>query len=220
MAAQLTQIIYHDSQRASCFEFADIYFNTALTIYFENEVICDVVMASTAEKIAVCSWKLKEKMKYFIGTPRPITQELLESSYDILSFTKNTKNHQMLAAAEAWHKGFKETLQKILYEIGFECPREVRMPIYQNHFSASRQTYQDYVTQYLIPAMYVMENDPEIHKMVMADSNYSKLAGATAEQTQDLQNKLGIPYYPLAPFLLERLFSVYVHNNHLNVTHL
>src|SRR5690349_7525088 len=103
MASVLTQIIYKEDQRAECYPFANVYFNDKLTIFFENEVIRKVVRESTADKIGVCSWKLKQKQRWNVGKRREITQEVLESDYDVLSFTKNTHHHQMLAASENWH---------------------------------------------------------------------------------------------------------------------
>lgn len=220
MAAELTQIIYDESQRAACYPFAKIYFNNTLTVFFENTIIVDVVSTSQADKIAVCSWKLKEKMRWYIGTPRPITETLLNSDYEVMSFTKNTKHHQMLAAADRWHPGFRETLKKICESIGVKTPGEVRIPIYQNHFSARREIYQDYVKNYLSPAMEVIKNDHHINKLAMADSNYSLLDKSSPEKLNALKEKIGIPYYPMVPFLLERLFSVYVHNNKIKVDHL
>lgn len=215
--ARLTQIIYHESQRPKCFSFADVYFNGGLTIFFENAVLRDVVLSSNDERMAVCSWKLKEKLRWFIGRPREITQELLESDYEVLSFTKNTKYHHMLAAANAWHPGFLDIFGKLLSKIGVAMPGEVKIPIYQNAFSCKSEIYKDYVSKYLAPAMDCIEDDKEINELAMRDSKYSDLTHQSAEH---LKNKIGISFYPLAPFLLERLFSVYVQNKRINVTHL
>lgn len=220
MASELIQIIYDDSQRTACYPFANIYFNDTLTIFFENAIISEVVGASQADKIAVCSWKLKEKMRWYIGRPRPITETLLNSDYEVMSFTKNTKHHQMLAAADRWHPGFRETLKKLCESIGVKMPGEVKIPIYQNHFSAKREIYLDYVKNYLNPAMEVMKNEPEINKLILANSNYSKLDRSSPEKLKKLEQKIGIPYYPMAPFILERLFSVYVHNIKIRVSYL
>lgn len=224
MASELIQIIYDDSQRAACYPFAKIYHNDTLTVYFENDCIVKLVSASQADKIAVCSWKLKEKMKWYIGKPRPFTQQLLESDYKVMSFTKNTKHHQMLNAADKWHPGFKATFGKIVAAIGKKCPSEVKIPIYQNHFSAKREIYQDYVNTYLIPAMEVIKNDPDINKLAMVDSNYSFLKPEKEAEKKKRQERfktqIGVEYWPLVPFLLERLFSVYVQNNKINVSHL
>lgn len=217
MAAQLTQIYYKDEQIKACYPFANLYFNEKLTIFFENTVIAQLVMASEAEKIAICSWRLKEKMKYYIGSPRELTPEVMNSDYQVLSFTKNTRHHQMLAAADKWHPNFKESLKKILDYFGISMPREVKTPIYQNHFSASRETYQDYVKRYLSPCMQAMSTDIELNKLAMIDSKYSTLTKDTTLH-EELERKIGIPYFPMAPFLLERLFSIYCHNENIKVT--
>lgn len=218
MASKLIQIIYDESQREKCYTFAEVYFNQELTIFFENSVISKLVIDSQTDKIAVCSWKLYEKMKWYIGVPREITPELLESDYEVLSFTKNTKDHRMFAAAENWHKGFVDIFKKVCDATGIRFTGEVKNPIYQNHFSAKTEIYKDYVTTYLNPVMGLMENDPEINKMVMTNSNYSKLVKSTPEEIERLKQKIGIDYYPIAPFLLERLFSVYVQNKNINVS--
>jgi hypothetical protein len=223
MAAELIQICYDDSQRAACYPFAKVYFNEGLSIFFESEIISELVSTTQASKIAVCSWKLKEKQRYNVGytvKPREITQEVLESDYDILSFTKNTRHHRMLAAANNWHKGFRETMKEILDNLQIHCPFEVKTPIYQNAFSASRETYQDYVKRYLKPAMELMATDKRINYLVMQDSNYATLDRTTPEKLDRLEKLIGIRYYPLSPFLLERLFSIYVHNHKLKVTDL
>lgn len=57
-----TQIIYDQEQQKHCYPFAKVHFNHKLTHFFENEVIKKLVLESTADKISVCSWKLKEKI--------------------------------------------------------------------------------------------------------------------------------------------------------------
>lgn len=209
VAAQLIQIYYDESQLKELYPFAVPYFNEKLTVFFENSVIADLVMKTNASKIGVCSWKLRQKQRgYYIGRPKPITQEVINGDYEILSFTKNTKYHQMIAAATQSHKYFQPTFDKILKAIGKTRPHEVKNPIYQNHFIAKREIYQDYVKNWLIPAMEVMENDPEIKELCYKDSNYSNLSGGSA---MNLEKQIGLSYFPMHPFLLERLFSVY-HN--------
>lgn len=217
MAAELIQIYYHESQLKELYPFAKPYFNEKLTVYFENAVIADLVMKTKASKIGVCSWKLRQKQRgFYIGRARPITQEVIDGDYEILSFTKNTKYHTMLASAQQSHKFFQPTFDKILVAIGKTRPHEVRDPIYQNHFIAKREIYQDYVKNWLIPAMEVMENDAEIRELCFKDSNYSNLSG---ESAANLEKQIGINYFPMHPFLLERLFSVYHNVMQIKVTY-
>lgn len=215
------QIYFREEQQAQFYPFAIPVHNRGLTIFFENEIIKALVPRVRAEhvqKIAVVSWKLKEKLRMYIGRPREITQELLESEYDVLSFTKNTQYHDFYAFGEAHHKGFRESLAKMLKVAGVPMPSRVKTPIYQNHFSARTDIYRDYVKTHLIPCMEAIENDPEVNKLAMMDSNYTKLAKDSAVSPEYLKEKIGIPYYPLCPFLLERLFSIYCTNRKINVT--
>lgn len=216
--ARLIQIYYEDQQKSACFPFADLYFNESLTIFFENAVIKDLVSTSEDEKIAVCSWKLREKLRWRVGRRTELTEEALNSDYEVLSFTRNTKHHQMLAIADQHHHGFKVAMEKICAAIGIKMPHEVKTPIYQNHFSARIDIYKDYVNRFLSPAMDVITNDKEINSLAMKDSRYSELDKATKDKLDNLERKIGLRYYPLVPFLLERLFSVYCHNNKINVT--
>lgn len=212
------QIIYREDQKEKLFPFAVPYFNEKLTPYFESSCIVRLVKTSTGSKVSVCSWKLKEKLKWNVGRQREITLELLESDYDVLSFTRNTQDHKMIALAEVWHKGFAAAMQKLVEGIGKKWPYEVKTPIYQNSFSAKTEIYQDYVKEYLEPAINFIESDPEMYKIAMADSKYSELNKAGCVTSQYLQEKIGIPFYPMSPFLLERLFSVYIENSKMKVT--
>lgn len=221
MVAELTQIYYHEAQKENIYPFAKPYFNENLTIFFENSIIRELVMRSEAKSIGVCSWKLKEKLRWNIGKPQlpeHITEEVINSDYEVLPFTRNSRSHQMLGAADMWHPGFRPTLKKILDILGINMPSEVKTPIYQNAFMAKREIYQDYIKSYLSPAMDLIKNDPEIYQMATVDSNYTKLAKKDAVDTDYLKSKIGFGYYPLVPFLLERLFSIYIHNRNINVT--
>lgn len=218
------QIYYHESQKENMFPFATPYFNDGLTIFFENSVIAEIVSRETeADKLAICSWKLKDKLQWNLAWPRrphELTEEILNSDYDVLPFTRNSKYHTMLAAANGWHPGFKDAMTRIVTGIGKKMPEEVKIPIYQNAFSAKLEIYKDYVSDYLNPAMELIKNDPEVYKLATVDSHYTKLMREDCATSDYLQQKIGFPYYPLVPFLLERLFSVYVHNKNINVTFL
>jgi len=210
------QIVYKEEQKEACYPFAKIHFNNTLTPFFENSVIRELVLASEADKISVCSWKLREKSKWNVCMPRKLTMEVLESSYDVLSFTCNTKKHQFLNAADMYHKGFKETLKRILGMMLKPMPSEVKYPIYQNHFSAESSIYKRYVIEYLIPAIEIMRDDADCWR----NSNYSNLNKRNAADSEYLSKAIGVPYYPMIPFLLERLFAIFCQNERIKVTYL
>lgn len=220
MVAILNQIIYKEEQRPECYPFANVIFNDKLTIFFENEVIKQVVRDTKADKIGVCSWKLKQKQRWNVPKSLEITQELLESDYEVLSFTRNTRHHGMLFASERWHPGFMRTLRIICGHVGIVVPDEVTQPVYQNAFMATREIYQDYVWEYLMPVMHVISNTPELFALATADSGYHELVRTDAAPREWLTEKIGMPFYPMTPFLLERLFSIFCHNNKIQVTYI
>lgn len=215
------QVYYHEVQKENMWPFAIPFYNDGLTIFFENEVIRQIIPRGTSDKLAICSWKLKDKLRWNLGWPRrpeEITEEILNRDYDVLPLTRNSDKHEMLGAASLWHPGFREAMTKIVEGIGKNMPLEVKIPIYQNAFSAKREIYQDYVNDYLNPAMELIKNDKEVYKMATVDSHYTKLMREDCASAEYLQEKIGFTYYPLVPFLLERLFSIYVHNKKVNVT--
>ena len=140
---------------------------------------------------------------------------MLYDDFDVLSFTTNTKHHDMLGAAEIWHRGFNELLGNILEEIGIMLPRKVKYAIYSNHFCATSKIYKAYVNDCLIPAMNIMDNHPSIRRLCWQDSKYSQLIDEPLSESA--KEKLGISYYPMFPFILERLFSVWINDKELNV---
>lgn len=215
------QIFYHESQKDNMWPFAIPFYNENLTIFFENEIIRKLVTETKADKIAVVSWKLKDKLRWNLGKPRlpeDITEEVLNRDYDVMPFTRNSHHHQMLEAASTWHPNFRQTMTKIVEGIGKKMPSEVKIPIYQNAFAAKREIYQDYITDYLNPAMELVKNDPEIYKLATVDSHYTKLTRDDSVKSDYLMSKIGFSYYPLITFILERLFSVYIQNKKINVT--
>lgn len=219
MNLTLYQIYWDDKQISTIFPFAVPYKNPSLTPFFENSLIKSLVLESRAPKIAVCSWNLSNKMRTNYPPCRQLTEEVLNSDYDVLSFTKNSPGHGMLTIANVWHPQFTEILTKILNAIGFSVPKEVKYPIYQNAFCTHGEIYKQYVNEMLSPAMEVMENDKEIKKLCWQDSNYYKLK-SVPEFAARVKQFLGVDYCPLHTFLCERFFSIWINDKHLDVQYL
>jgi hypothetical protein len=214
----LYQIYYKEFQKEKLYPFATPYFNDKLTPFFENSVISKLVKETTAEKIGVCSWRLREKQRNNIPPARVLSEEVLNTDYDILSLTKNSSKHMMLEAAEVWHPGFIEILHRIGHAIGQVIPKKISFPIYQNHFVAKTSIYRQYVEEFLDPAMQAMTEDVELMGLCWQDSRYSKLKD---EPLSDHAKKLlGVNYYPMHPFLCERFFSCWIENKGFNVVYI
>lgn len=214
------QIVYKEEHKNECFPFAKMYMNENLTEFFENSVIKKLVMESESDKISVCSWKLRQKLRTNVCMPRKLTLEVLKGPFQVLSFTCNTRYHQYLAAAKQWHPGILDILSRLMKHLGESMPAEVKNPIYQNHFCATKEVYQQYVFEYLSPAMILMNSDPELKEMCWRDSNYSNLDKKASASADYLKEKIGVPYYPMHTFALERLFAIFCHNKKIKVEYL
>lgn len=218
MSAVLYQIYYAEEQKTKCFPFATLHFNPSLTIFFENAVIADLVMASEADKIGVVSWKLQDKLKMRVGMRKPLTLEALNSDYDVLAFTRNSQRHQMLGMANVWHKEFIPTIKLLWEKLGYKMPGEAKQPIYQNHFSCRATIYKRYVEEFLKPAMEITLKDEQLYFKMIQASGYGKLQrGADIKSVKD---KLGMLDYPLAPFILERCPSLWMDLHRIKVSYL
>jgi hypothetical protein len=215
---ELHQIYYDESQKQEIFSFGIPYYNEGLTIFFENAIIKDVVLASKAEKVGVCSWKLKDKMRKRVGLRQPLTQQALESDYQVLSFTRNSQRHGMLAMANTWHPHFLTTIKLLWEKLGYKMLGEAKNPIYQNHYAAKTEIYKDYVQSFLIPAMKLTENDEELNKMMLQPSGYGKLQRNC--DLKSVKEKLGMSDYPLSPFILERCPSLWYQMKGVQISYL
>lgn len=217
---RLYQIYFNEGQLGNLYDFATPYFNEGLTVFFENEVIKQIVPRETSDKVGVCSWQLRQKVGNGIPMRQPFTKEVLEWDYDVLSLGREQKEHSMLSMMETWHTGSRAILSKIWAAIGKSLPKEPKHPIYSNHFMARTDIYQEYVKDFLIPAMEVMENDEEIKKRCYEDSHYFKLIRDPGGYGRRIKETLGMDYIPLHTFLLERCFSCWINDKRLNVIYL
>jgi hypothetical protein len=214
MMTDLYQIYYKPDQLTKLYSFAKPYFNDKLTIFFENEPIRDIVTHTRSEKVAVCSWKLSQKIRAI----HPVTEKALQSDFDVLCFTRNSRRHQMIGMAAAWHKGFIPAIDLLWGKLGYKRPGEARNPIYQNHFAAKSVIYKEYVDSFLSPAMELIENDEELHEMMVEPSGYGKLSRTS--DMKSVKSKLGMDDYPLCPFVLERCPALWFQMKGIKISYL
>jgi hypothetical protein len=212
--SELYQIFYKEEQKSKLYPFAKPYFNESLSIFFENAPISKLVTSSSAEKIAVCSWKLSQKIRNI----HPVTEKALNSDYQVLSFTRNSKKHVMIAMAAQWHKGFLPAIDLLWTKLGYKRPGEARNPIYQNHFSATIEIYKDYVNSFLNPAMEIINTDEELNALMLQPSGYGKLTKQS--EAPRVKQFLGMTDYPLCPFVLERCPSLWMQMKGYKITYL
>lgn len=221
------QICYQDEQEKECYPCAQIYRNRALTGYFENSIIQELVPKSSSRLIGVASWRLRKKRQDgwtpmlcgFAGKADDLsTEKILKQDADIMVLTPRSHTHKMLANAEMWHGGpqhayawqhaIKE-MQKII-----KVPVEVTTPIYENHFIARKEIYHDYITTCLNPVIeYMSDKD-----VFLSDSGYAtKKAKTQPQEVERYRQETGRTDYPIAPFILERLFSIWIEGKQFKI---
>ncbi len=222
MMYDIKQIYYNDESKASLLDYFTPYENTSPTMFLENTVISEEVKKCDAQYFGVVSHKVRHKINNFpydrneqkIG--RGYFERVLPSC-NILVLQRVAGN--MMQQLEAWHAGSTDTLQMILDAIGyhFNVGSNIKWNVYSNHFIARYGIYEEYVRLLLDPAMAVMESDKNIKRRCMIDSGYTTLTGPPPEH---LQKAWGIGYWPMHPFLCERMFSIYIDNKNYNVKYL
>lgn len=228
------QIIYREEQRASCYPFAKVYFNETLTDSFENDVICRLVPESNADYIGVASWRLAQK-RGDAGTPKVLNhditltpEKILAQDFDIAILTPRRIGFRYLYMASNWHDKAWDDAFSVFYN-GFLHPNGIRVPknyqeldgedckypIHENHFIAEQEIYQTYVRTVLRPAIEFCERN-SVFKM---DSGYVHKK-RDAQEIKAYQEASGRMDWPIMPFILERLFSLWINDKNFKVINL
>jgi hypothetical protein len=199
------QIYYDDTQLTELYPFSIPYKNTTLTPYFENSVIAEIVPKSDSDYVGVCSWRLAKKREdMWVLKDKSLTYEkIVNTDFDIAVLTPRSSSHKALCMASVWHgKAWDDAINDLRSFI--KIPKEVTTAIYENHFIATRTIYHAYVTDCLSPAMeWVRDRD-----VYYADSGYARRK--TQEERDAYYNRTGNKDWPILPFILERLFSIWI----------
>lgn len=222
MMYDIKQIYFNSESKGNLIDYFTPYENADPTMFLENTVISEQVKRCSAQYFGVVSHKLRFKINNF---PYDKNEQKINRAYferilpgcNILVLQRVAGN--MMQQLEAWHAGSTGTLQMILDAVGFNfnVGGKIIHNIYSNHFIARYGIYEEYVRLLLDPAMEVMEGDKNIKKRCMIDSGYTTLTGPPP---MHLQGAWGIGYWPMHPFLCERMFSIYIQNKNYNVKYL
>lgn len=224
------QIFYKDEQKDELYPFAIPYRNERFTPYFENSIISELVPKAKADLVSICSWRLRAKRgdsSTMVILKRsglePLTHEnIVSPDYDIAVLTPRSPTHKPLAMAVNWHgqawvNGFAK-LKSFLYDKRIcKVPAELSNTIYENHFCAKREIYCDYVGQCLDPVLSFMRSEGGVFD---ADSGYLQKKRNDPEAIKDYQRVSGRQDWSIAPFLLERLFSIWIEYKHFKIINL
>jgi hypothetical protein len=211
------QIYYDEVQLSEMYEFATPYYNTTLTPYFENSVISDLVPKLNADLISVCSWRLKKKRMdraYQLNGKTELTKDkIVNTDYDVAVLTPTSGSHKPLQMASHWHgKPWDDAIVALRKFI--KIPTELKKGIYENHFIATKEVYHDYVRNCLNPAIDFISTN----QCFFVNANYAKRK--TEDERKRYTSVTGREDWPIAPFILERLFSIWIDDKNLKVINL
>lgn len=222
MMYDVKQIYFNTGSKSNLLDYFTPYHNHTPTVFLENTVISQEVKKCSAQYFGTVSHKLRFKINNF---PYDRNEKKIDRGYfeyvlptcNVLVLQRVAGN--MMQQMENWHSGSTKTLQMILDAVGygFDVGSTIKHNVYSNHFIARYGIYEEYVRMLLDPAMEAMEEDKGIKKLCMKDSGYTTLTGAPPEH---LQKAWGFSYWPMHPFLCERLFSIYINNKNYNVKYL
>lgn len=204
------QIYYREDQLGELYTFAKPYYNNHLTKFFENSVIAELVPQSTAKRICVASWRLKQKRGGLIRVKKQLLINDLIDDYDVAILTPRSPTHKPMVMARQWHGiAWDNAITELKKFI--KVPKELKYTIYENHFVASADLYKSYVDDCLIPCMQFMSSNDVFN----APSGYKKRK--SKEDLIFVQNQTGFDDWTIAPFILERLFSIWINDKNLKV---
>lgn len=205
------QIYYDDRQLPELYDFAIPYKNPVVSVYFENEVISNVVPNSDADFIGVGSWRLRQKREQgscpIILKDTSLSKEkILNQDADIMNLRPFIKSHKMLSMASNWHHPHWNDCLKELKKF-IRVPDEVSNPIYENHFIARKEIYYDYVLNTLRPCMAFIDDRMDVFGR---PSGYVKKLAREPQRIEAYKKETGLDDWPMVPFVLERLFSIWI----------
>ncbi len=199
---QIYQIMYREEQKEHLFLDTIPYFNKDLGLYFENDVILDLFQRGkiVGDYFGVLSWKARAK-NHIKGK---YLNRLIKNRFDIYSFTYD--RHDVFGYADRCHPGFYEIIRSLLSELSLDPDIRPAIGLYQNAVITKPNIYIAYIENYLLPTIQFFENcSDEIKDLLFSDANYR---GVSKEK---LGLSIGVNFYTLHTFVLERLWSLYYH---------
>lgn len=226
------QIYYDESQKGSLMDGFIPYFNKKATINLESGIICDLVNQGEhliCDWFGVFSWKhgtpKRKKIKWFTFkrlhecTTNGIGVDIIApmpSSYRSRSIRRvHYPRRQMNWARKAEEEKFWNAFDLLIKKLGIPDDKVLQgsgYAIYQNAFIARPQIYQDFVNSLLKPAIEKCHTDAQLSQLVT-----SEFVSGYLKPPQNFINDTGFEYYPMIPFILERLINVYIELNNTKV---
>jgi len=192
-------------------------------LFFESDVISKLVRGhwhAECDFFGVLGYRWNEKLNEAKSKERSLpirnlSKDLLSKEHverfvernsdaDFLSLGRFIP-HSVFLLGDKLHPGLLHTTGRLLEAIGvrFNLKRIIRQPIYFNSFIARSASIESYVNEILHPVIQAAINDPNLRALCFQDAGYFR------KFRPELERLYGISYYPLHPFIGERLVNIY-----------
>jgi hypothetical protein len=235
------QTYYSEETKKNLKEGFTPYDNTdKLTMFFESGIIRELVSSGAhknSDYFGVVSHDFRAINKPFRGglpTKENIARQVAVLGADVVMFN-HVQSIDSLCYAENWHNGIVAATCAALESIGYKgkhlahwqkiqhlAPARIVaharvMPFahvgYENHIIARSGLYEQYCNELLFPVMRAAETDSQVKELFLRNSNYVR----NRQNANLLQRQIGINYYPLHPFICERLWGLWLNDKTLKV---
>lgn len=123
-----------------------------------------------------------------------------QSDYDLISLTTHPQ-HAIFPFAEKYHPGITKATYEVFEKIGFQFNLSAinNRAFYFNYFVMKPKLLEKYVFGFLQPFIEAALKTPSIWE----NSGYSKAV------PEKLKTQFGLEFWPMAPFITERLISIW-----------
>lgn len=206
---KIISICYADNQISEY----ETYRNTVNSIeqksyLFEYNPIIDIITnnlydINKYDYIGIFSWKFPLKSGF---SEREIYYNI-DNEHDVYTFVRPVfkTGKEYFDFSDKFHGGLLNILKNICNDLNIEYTDSPEYVVYSNFYITRYDIMKDYIYNYIIPAIDLLET--KYRDEAWQDSKYRNL------KLDDLKKYTGLTYYPKHSFILERMFSIYLHNN-------
>ena len=206
------QLYYKEEQIENCFEESQlvkcpnldkkaIWIDRKYPLFENHEIIALSMGMYDNQYYGILSHAFKKKVT-FINSYKDLQLKVAsKADAEVITFHKKHDASKFMPNMERWHPGSLKLINDTLELAGLPVA-PIKTTVYSNYFIAKGSIIKDYVNTWLIPFVQAVYEMPERYYV---PANYKK---AIKEKGCD---------YPLHPFIIERLFSVYLANNNYKI---
>jgi len=207
------QLYYKDEQIKNCFEESQlvkcpnldkkaIWIDRKYPLFENHEIIALSMGMYDNEYYGILSHAFKGKTTY-INSYKDLEKRFEnKGDAEVITFHRKMTPKNFLDFLDSRHVTGAKQLFLDTLELAGLPNKEIKTVVYCNYFIAKGSIIKDYVKTWLIPFVQAVK---ELSDRYYVPANYKK---AIREKGCD---------YPLHPFIIERLFSVYLANNNYKI---